>query len=82
MYEPRFLTTDDFFIAEFPTVIEEILTLDNLLPAANEDEFRLFIIFDWETKLLFTRWSLKRVVVKRELTEFVLITDVKSNYQY
>ena len=29
MYEPRFLTTDDFIIAEFPTVIEEILTLDN-----------------------------------------------------
>ena len=28
-YEPRFLTTDDFIITEFPTVIEEILTLDN-----------------------------------------------------
>ena len=29
MYEPRFLTTDDFIIAELTTVIEEILTLDN-----------------------------------------------------
>ena len=29
MYEARFLTTDNFIIAEFPTVIEEILTLDN-----------------------------------------------------
>ena len=26
MCEPRFLTTDDFLITEFPTVIEEILT--------------------------------------------------------
>ena len=29
MYEPKFQTTDDFIIAEFPTVIEEKLTLDN-----------------------------------------------------
>ena len=29
MYEPRFLTTDDFVIAEVPTEIEEIFNLDN-----------------------------------------------------
>ena len=29
MYKPRFLATDDFIVAEFPMVMEELLTLDN-----------------------------------------------------
>ena len=44
IYEPRFRTTDDFIIAEFPTVIEEILTLDNCCRVpANDEKFCLLI---------------------------------------
>ena len=51
MYEPRFLTTDDFIIAEFPTVIEEILTLDNCcwVPMTRNSVFSIvekeFVVF-------------------------------------